>query len=389
MDVMHDAECNNNANAMWSLAKMFGRDGNMGVIVEDPSFALHWYLKAAHLGHVEAQYCAAQMYYHGDGTCESMVDAHAWYLEAALQQHAEAQYCLGEMYESGQGSLEQNDKEAVNWYIKAAQQNCLKAQYRLGVMYENGEGGLTQNDQEAVYWYQQVANQSDPYGAYRLGFMCEHGRGVSVDGYKAKQCYRLAAAGGVVYAMTRLGCLHLKGVRGIQQDDALALFWFHQAALHEDNSALCYLGWMYTLGRGVDAPDDRKAFEYYSIGADNGSALAQFSLGVMYELGIGVDANDHEAKFWLEKAATQDISEAAFHLSLIEEKQECKAQTTAVGQLWDHIEWYKRAAEQGMAAASFNLGLIYEKGQGVPKDNLQALVWLDKAHQQGHEIVND
>ena len=48
------------------------------------------------------------------------------------------------------------------------------------------------------------------------------------------------------------------------------------------------------------------------------------------------------------------------------------------------VAWYRKAAEQGYAMAQSNLGLMYYKGQGVPKDDQQAVVWFRKAAEQGH-----
>ncbi len=44
---------------------------------------------------------------------------------------------------------------------------------------------------------------------------------------------------------------------------------------------------------------------------------------------------------------------------------------------------FKKLAEQGGAAAQYNLGVIYHNGQGVPKDEQQAVVWYRKAAEQG------
>jgi TPR repeat protein len=41
-------------------------------------------------------------------------------------------------------------------------------------------------------------------------------------------------------------------------------------------------------------------------------------------------------------------------------------------------------AERGLAAAQFNLGLLYANGQGLPKDDVQARQWWEKAAVQGH-----
>ena len=45
-------------------------------------------------------------------------------------------------------------------------------------------------------------------------------------------------------------------------------------------------------------------------------------------------------------------------------------------------EW-KPLAEQGLADAQFGLGLMYYKGEGVPKDDKEAVMWYRLAAEQG------
>ena len=47
------------------------------------------------------------------------------------------------------------------------------------------------------------------------------------------------------------------------------------------------------------------------------------------------------------------------------------------------VIWYTKAAEQGYAAAQFNLGNSYSVGQGVEQDDKQAALWYRKAAEQG------
>lgn len=47
------------------------------------------------------------------------------------------------------------------------------------------------------------------------------------------------------------------------------------------------------------------------------------------------------------------------------------------------VKWYRRAAEQGNAAAPSNLGVMYETGQGVTWDYAEAVKWWRKAAEQG------
>jgi len=47
------------------------------------------------------------------------------------------------------------------------------------------------------------------------------------------------------------------------------------------------------------------------------------------------------------------------------------------------IKWLRKAAEQGEATAQYNLGNMYFDGLGVAKDEVEAARWLRKASEQG------
>jgi TPR repeat protein len=44
---------------------------------------------------------------------------------------------------------------------------------------------------------------------------------------------------------------------------------------------------------------------------------------------------------------------------------------------------YRSMADQGLAIAQFNVGLMYDNGQGVSKDEVQAMTWYRLAADQG------
>lgn len=54
------------------------------------------------------------------------------------------------------------------------------------------------------------------------------------------------------------------------------------------------------------------------------------------------------------------------------------------GQVAKALPLYLQLAEQGNADAQFHAGLIYANGQGVTKDDKQAVNWIGKAAEQGH-----
>ena len=47
------------------------------------------------------------------------------------------------------------------------------------------------------------------------------------------------------------------------------------------------------------------------------------------------------------------------------------------------VKWFRKAAEQGDARAQFHLGFAYSNGQGVTKDDAEAIKWFRKAAEQG------
>ena len=52
------------------------------------------------------------------------------------------------------------------------------------------------------------------------------------------------------------------------------------------------------------------------------------------------------------------------------------------------VKWYRKAAEQNHAAAQYNLGVCYANGQGVAKDEVEAVKWYRKAAEQNHAGLN-
>ena len=76
--------------------------------------------------------------------------------------------------------------------------------------------------------------------------------------------------------------------------------------------------------------------------------------------------------------AEQGNAVAQFHLGVIH--------TRGQGVIKDDkeaVKWYRLAAEQGMAVAQFNLANMYIKGEGVLKDDKEAVKWLRLAAEQG------
>ena len=48
------------------------------------------------------------------------------------------------------------------------------------------------------------------------------------------------------------------------------------------------------------------------------------------------------------------------------------------------VRWYRLAAEQGYAKAQLNLGGMYALGRGLPQDDAEAVRWFRLAADQGY-----
>ncbi len=118
----------------------------------------------------EAVFLMGTAYDEGLGKTADIETAVHWYRRAADLGHGLAQHNLGNVYFEGRG-VAQNDSLAVHWWTMAAEGGDAIPQLRLGTMYEEGRG-VARNLTEARRWYGQAAarGNSDARAALeRLG----------------------------------------------------------------------------------------------------------------------------------------------------------------------------------------------------------------------------
>ena len=84
------------------------------------------------------------------------------YLKAADMGHAEAQYECGEIYSIGH-KVPKDLTKALMWYEKAAEQGLARALRRCAEMYDKGHG--TTRDPEKAKLYFQKAEEAESAGA--------------------------------------------------------------------------------------------------------------------------------------------------------------------------------------------------------------------------------
>jgi TPR repeat protein len=215
------------------------------------------------------------------------------------------------------------------------------AQNQLGSLYSNGVGGLKPDYAEALRWFRAAADKGFAPAQYNLALAYEAGRGVPADERQAFKYFLMAAEQGYAPAQFNAGNMYAQG-RGVGQDYFEANLWFKQAA-------------------------------------DGGLAEAQYNLGLAYELAHGMKKDDGQAVRWYKQAAEKGYPPAQHNLGLMAEDGRGMAKDPVAA-----ANYYRAAAEQGFAQAQVNYGLLLSEGRpGVPKDGVQALVWLSRAVQNG------
>lgn len=243
--------------------------------------AVHWYMKAAEQGHLDAQYLLIKEY-SSFLTNRDYEQLKQWLHVKAEEGIVQAKFYLGELY------FQLSDYgQALYWYRLAGNQGYGPAMCRLGQMYENGTG-VAQDYKQAEEWfikggpygdaqwhlltmYEHMANEGDIEAQYKLGLQYRYGGSVDrcdssfgIDYKQALSLFRKLAEQGHADAQFELAQMYNDGV-GVTQNDVLAIYWYRKAA-------------------------------------EQGVASAQFRLGIKYKLGQGFQQDDTLAQEWFEKA---------------------------------------------------------------------------------------
>jgi uncharacterized protein len=122
-----------------------------------------------------------------------------------------------------------------------------------------------------------------------------------------------------------------------------------------------------TLEDGLGAfgcEDSRTALRILEPYANNGNELAQYLIGTIYAEGRGGIPLDYDrAVLWWKRAGRAGLLAELYDLKLKDPKSAAF--------------WWRKAAESGDLEAQLILGSRYEGGVGVPKDLVQAYMWLN------------
>lgn len=193
-----------------------------------------------------------------------------------------------------------------------------------------------------------------------------------------------AAETGDAAAQSNLSMMYSFGW-GVAKDKVEAIKWLRASAEQRYPPAQYALSSEFAAGTNV-TQDYKEAFRLLSDAGKQGFVLAQMQLGRMYEAGyprLEINQDISTAITWYRQAAEQcDICQ--YELGRI--------YYLGSGVDKDHTEaakYFKKAAEGGLPKAQMQLAFRYLNGEGVPKNNIDAYMWLYIAAKLGEPIAKD
>lgn len=262
---------------------------------------------------------------------------------------------------------------------KAAERGEAQAQRNVGIAYLEGKG-VPKDEKEAAKWIRKAADQGDAEAERQLANMYFAGSGVPNDGNEAFKWLRKAAQDGSAAAQFALGW-KLCFAEGVPQDSAQGMSWIRKAADQGDAASLFVLGMDdYMTGNHAGA------VKWFQKSVENGGGKElrwmggegpQNRLGMMYETGDGVPKDEVEAVKWYRKGAEVGDERSQYRLGVMYAEGRGGLPKDDV----EAVNLYRKSAERGCLDAQYQLGLRYAEGKTVPKDALQAYLWLSFAVQ--------
>jgi TPR repeat protein len=254
--------------------------------------------------------------------------------------------------------------------------------FTLGNNYYNGEHGYRQDKNFAMQLWQEAARLGHKHAAKMLENLKKQAIAPIAAPAQEPTLAMLAelektAFAGNPQAQNDLARRYSYGI-GVAKDLKKAFDLYTLAANQEYAPAQNNLGTLYKNGIGVEK-DLKKAFDLYTLAANQGYAPAQNNLGTLYENGIGVEKDLKKAFDLYTLAANQGYAPAQNNLGTL--------YANGIGvekDLKKAFDLYTLAANQGYARAQTNLGILYANGIGIAKDLKKAAELYEPAAKQGN-----
>ncbi len=250
------------------------------------------------------------------------------------------------------------------------------------------EGAKPARDlQAARRWFEQAGQLGSRAGMFDTGLAYERGDGGPPDRSGAQHWYRTAAELGDVSAALNLIALRLAEPPSLA-GDTQTLSLIGKAVEGGSSAAMLDMGYIAENGRGI-APNESEAFRWYGRAAEKGDAEGAYRVALAYASGVGVPRDDAEALRRMKAVRTQGDALAENVIELMSMYQSsCPGSATSsvvqtlaqaryclkVGRADLAAQLFKQLADVGSSYAILKLADLTSAGDGVPKDEAQALL---------------
>lgn len=126
-----------------------------------------------------------------------------------------------------------------------------------------------------------------------------------------------------------------------------------------------------------------QVFSLYARAAEAGNAAAQYNVAMMYANGEAVNVDYQQSLYWFQKSSDQNFAPAKYRLG--------ELYFFGMGGLQSDIEaaigLFQHGAELGDTDAQMNYAMILAGTQDQATNLEEALFWMEKAQQGGHEAA--
>lgn len=392
-----------NVYAQAMLSTLY-RSGELGEADLSQSFG--WRLLAAQKGYVPAQYQLAKDYWEGKGTSadpqqaiywlslaakshylpaktllskyyltlEDPASALSWLMRAASDGEREALYLLALDYLEGK-RVESNPIVAEQLLLQAAKQEYALAMVKLAGLYQTGIGEIPASSSKADGWFQAAIETQDAEALFQIAMLELEGKWQGP--YQGVSLLTMAANQQHVEAQLTLAKLYQHGLEG-DADPLQATKWFLAAAQNNDAESCYELARRYFDGTPPLAADYKLGLEYLTRAAINGYYPAQFQLALLALENESILPNKFQVLSYLQPAAEAGVTEAQLNMAKLL-AQFTHPQYDEVA-LW----WLEKAASEQNSEAQYMLADFYYQGIGTAVDYGKAFALLTELAQQEH-----
>ena len=331
--------------------------------------AINYYQKAADLGNASSQNRLGVMF-SNQGTISSYKKALHYFHLAAEQNDACAYYNIGNAYFKGMG-VDVNFSKAEEYYQLAISLGYGSLSFiHLGLIYLDKK---TDSDyKKAILYFEMAAEQKDADVFLNLGELYYHGTYIERNYSKAFSYFSQGSALNNAQCYNWIGRMYEDGL-GVKANLDSAIDYYQLAASFKNPFSLNRLG-VYYFSQCTTSGYER-AFNYFTLAANQQYEWGYHNLGNAYLHGRGVDMNLGEAEKYYQLAKDLGNVPSMNQLGLIYLTQKTDYKKA--------IEYFEMAAKRKDGDAFLHLGTMYERGKGFDRDNCKAAEYYRIAAEKG------